>query len=227
MTKQYRSLCTRQDLIRSAAEVIDRSGFAESSIVTISSGAGVSTGGLHFHFKNKQVLGEAVELAAAQALLFITGGVPLRHPAPVQLLIDASHALVRGLAADPVLRAGFGLGRDATWQGVVNLWEQWQDWIQLVLTVARDQGSLAPEVALEGPVSAITAVVAGLEVLGGKDEAWRSCRVITQFWQLLLPGLVTEAVLGGLIPEGSPAMPGAADVSWAPETRVQQVCGVA
>ncbi|MFD7896539.1 ScbR family autoregulator-binding transcription factor [Streptomyces sp. NPDC059743] len=207
MAKQDRAVRTRRELIRSAAEVFDRAGFADSSVTQICARAGVSHGALHFHFGNKRALGEAVESAAAQTLLYITGNVPLRHPAPLQLLVDTSHTLAQRLSCDPVLRAGFGLGSDATWQGGVNLWQQWQDWVQLMLTVARDQGSLAADVVLDDAVSAITAVIAGLEVLGRSDAQWHSRQAVTPFWRLMLPQLSAEAVRAQIDATGSGAAP--------------------
>ncbi|MCX5387498.1 ScbR family autoregulator-binding transcription factor [Streptomyces sp. NBC_00083] len=203
MARQYRAVRTRQELIRSAAEIFDHSGYAEASIATISSRAGVSNGALHFHFKNKRALGQAVELAAAQALLHITGRVPLRHPAPLQLLVDTSHALARCLRYDPVLRAGFSLGNDATWQSDVKLWEQWQDWIQLMLTVARDQGGLGADVAIEDAVFAIAAMVAGLDALTRTGVDWDAGEAVTRFWRLTLPQLAAETARAELRPGGS------------------------
>ncbi|MFF3323113.1 ScbR family autoregulator-binding transcription factor [Streptomyces sp. NPDC002889] len=203
MAKQHRALRTRQELIRSAAEVFDHVGFADSSINAISSRAGMSTGAVHFHFGNKRALGNAVELAAAQSLLHITGRIPLRHPAPLQHLVDTSHSLARCLLDDPVLRAGFRLGTDATWQSDGDLWEQWQDWVHMMLTVARDQGSLAPEVGVEDAVYAITAVVAGFEVRARRDAEWCSRQGVNRFWRLLLPRLASERVARSLVPEGT------------------------
>ncbi|MBV7699712.1 ScbR family autoregulator-binding transcription factor [Streptomyces sp. TRM70350] len=189
MAQQYRAQRTRQELIRAAAEVFENAGFAEASISAISSRAGVSNGALHFHFSNKRALGEAVERAAAQTLLHITGHVPLRHPTPLQLLVDTSQALARQLLDDPVLRAGFCLGSDGAWECGLNLWEQWHDWVQLMLTVARDRGSLAADVEIEDAVSTITAVVTGLQVLARTDPKWCSAGTVTGFWRLLLPQL--------------------------------------
>jgi AcrR family transcriptional regulator len=203
MAKQHRAVRTRQELIRSAAEVFYHAGFADSSISAISSRAGMSSGAVHFHFGNKRAVGNAVEMAAAQHLLCITGRIPLRHPAPLQHLVDTSHTLAQYLLDDPVLRAGFRLGTDATWQGDGDLWEQWQDWVQLMLTVARDQGSLAPEVGVEDAVYAITAVVAGFEVRATQDAEWCSRQAVTRFWRLLLPRLASERVARTLVPEGT------------------------
>ncbi|MFG3498311.1 ScbR family autoregulator-binding transcription factor [Streptomyces sp. NPDC047928] len=210
MAMQDRAVRTRRQLIRSAAEVFDRGGFAGSSVGQICARAGVSQGALHFHFRSKRALGEAVESAAAQTLLRITGqSPPSAHPAeagassPLQLLVDTSHALAQGVACDPVLRAGFGLGSDATWRSGVNLWRQWQDWVRWMLTVARDQGSLAPDVVLDDAVSAITAMVAGLEVLGRSDSHWHSRQAVTPFWRLMLPRLAARAVQGRIDAAGS------------------------
>ncbi|NEE26311.1 TetR family transcriptional regulator, partial [Streptomyces sp. SID7982] len=60
MTKQERATRTRQALIRSAAVVFEQHGYAQARLVLISSGAGVSTGALHFHFENKAAVAEAV-----------------------------------------------------------------------------------------------------------------------------------------------------------------------
>ncbi|MGW1223275.1 TetR family transcriptional regulator, partial [Streptomyces californicus] len=48
MTKQERAARTRQALIRSAAAVFEQHGYAQARLAQISSGAGVSTGALHF-----------------------------------------------------------------------------------------------------------------------------------------------------------------------------------
>jgi AcrR family transcriptional regulator len=210
MAKQDRAVRTRRELIHSAAEIFDRAGFADASITQICARAGVSHGALHFHFGNKQALGEAVESAAARTLLYLTGNVPLRHPMPLQLLVDTSHTLVQWLSCDPVLRAGFGLGRDATWHGHVDLWQQWQEWVQLMLTVARNHGDLASDVVLDEAASAITAVVAGLEVLGRNDVRRHSYRAITPFWRLVLPQLSAEAVRDRIDAAGSCTEPLAA-----------------
>lgn len=197
---QDRAAKTRRQLIRSAAEVFDRGGFAGSSIGQICAHAKVSKGALHFHFGNKQALGEAVESTAAEILLCVTGQVPARHPAPLQLLVDTSHALARRVSCDPVLRAGFGLAHDATWRGEVSLWQHWRDWVRGLLTLARQQGSLAPGVDLDDAVFAITVVLAGLE----RDaHRARSALSVTPFWRLVLPQLAAETARGGIDAAGS------------------------
>ena len=62
MVKQERAARTRQALIQAAAEVFAEEGFVTASLSTISRRAGVSNGALHFHFANKGMLADAVEV---------------------------------------------------------------------------------------------------------------------------------------------------------------------
>ncbi|MFD3779347.1 TetR family transcriptional regulator [Streptomyces sp. NPDC058612] len=74
MAKQERAARTRESLVRAAAEVFAEQGFVTASIAVISRRAGVSAGGLHFHFESKTALAQAVEDRAAEALWQITAG---------------------------------------------------------------------------------------------------------------------------------------------------------
>ncbi|MFD3411743.1 ScbR family autoregulator-binding transcription factor [Streptomyces cyaneofuscatus] len=210
MAQQYRAQLTRQELIHSAAEVFHGAGYADASIAAISARAAVSNGGLHFHFRSKRALAEAVEAEAAQRLLSLTGPVPLRHPDPLGHLVETSEALARELLHDAVLRAGFSLADDASRHGGADLWEQWHDWTHLMLTVARDQGSLAPDADLAGAVAAITAVMAGHATLSRKQRWDPSASVVRGFWQLLLPRLTGEG-------ERLPAADGPTPALWQAE----------
>lgn len=202
---QDRAAKTRRQLIRSAAELFNRGGFAGSSIGQICALARASHGALHFHFGNKQALGEAVESTAAEILLCVTGQVPDQHPEPLQLLVDTSHTLAERVARDPVLRAGFGLAHDAAWESGGSLWQHWRDWVHGLLRLARQQGSLAPGVDLDDAVSTVTAVMAGLEGLGRDPGHAGVALSVTPFWRLVLPQLAAEAVRDGIDAAGRPA----------------------
>ncbi|WP_374984524.1 ScbR family autoregulator-binding transcription factor [Streptomyces fradiae] len=232
---QDRAAKTCRRLIRSAAEVFDRNGFTGSSVGRICAVAQVSHGAMHFHFRSKQALGEAVESSAAEILRDVTGPVPDRHPAPLQLLVDVSHALARRLSDDPVLRAGFGLAHDPAWTNGECLWQQWREWVRGTLDLAGREDQLAPGVDLDDAALAITAVMAGLEELRRRPVRPTE-QTVTPFWRLVLPQLAAEGVRGGLAPEGGPPSGGAgrsqdeggSDASEAPEAaplRPRRSCG--
>ncbi|PCG86685.1 TetR family transcriptional regulator [Streptomyces sp. WZ.A104] len=205
MTKQERATRTRQALIRSAATVIERHGYAEARLVLISSGAGVSTGALHFHFENKAAVAEAVVAEASRGLHEASGAIRHRTDTALQALVDTSHTVAELLRDDPVTRAGFRLSCDGERSEAPDLRAEWQRRVQDLLTEAAGAGTLADGVSREDAVAAIVAATAGFEVLGRHDGAWLSPRTLTGFWRLLLPRLATPQALTRLDPSGTRA----------------------
>ncbi|MFI0990164.1 TetR/AcrR family transcriptional regulator [Streptomyces exfoliatus] len=212
MAKQERAVRTREALLRSAAEIFDTDGFVSASLSAICNRAGVSSGALHFHFASKGALADAIEQAAEQRLRLITGpepggderydigrpGTPEAAPPetspadvdPIQNLVDTSRRLFDQLNNDVVLRAGFTLGCEPSWQSRVDLHGQWRDWIESALRHASDLGALADGTKPEDVVTVVAASTVGFEALGRKDPAWLSQERLGQFWQFMLPRLV-------------------------------------
>ncbi|MER7466196.1 ScbR family autoregulator-binding transcription factor [Streptomyces sp. NPDC097981] len=202
MAKQERAVRTRDTLIRSAAEIFDREGFAVASLTAISKLAGVSNGALHHHFTSKAVLTDAVEEAALARLLAVTeAGLPL-GASRMQLLVDVTHRLATALRGDVVLRAGFELSGEVSRPPRADLREWWRRWVLETLEQADAEGELRPEVTASDVVSAVVAATVGFEVLGVRQAEWLSDSTITRFWRLLLPTVVPTARLADLDAEG-------------------------
>ncbi|OCC10976.1 ScbR family autoregulator-binding transcription factor [Streptomyces sp. PTY087I2] len=212
MTKQERATRTRQALIRSAAVVFEQHGYAQARLALISSGAGVSTGALHFHFENKAAVAEAVVAEASQQLHDMSAAIRRGTDTALQALVDSSHALVERLREDPVSRAGFRLSCDTGQTAAPDLRVQWHHRVRELLDEAADAGTLAEDVSREDAAAATVAATAGFEVLGRHDPAWLSPYRLTGFWQLLLPRLTAARTLPLLDPAGT----GAAEPARAP-----------
>ena len=209
MARQERAVRTRNALIESAAELFDRDGFETASLSTISARAGVSNGALHFHFASKAALAGAVCEAAAQRLGRITEGGGEQGDGALQILIDASHALLRGFSHDVVLRAGFDLGDSPESTGAgEDLHRRWQGWVEAVFAQADREGTLAGDVSAQDAALAVVAAVAGFEALGGQDPQWLSPATLTRFWGLLLPRLAEKSVLDRLVASGTASRAG-------------------
>ncbi|MGW0752566.1 ScbR family autoregulator-binding transcription factor [Streptomyces sp. NPDC002587] len=210
MAKQDRAARTRESLVRAAAEVFAEQGFATASIAAISRRAGVSAGGLHFHFESKTALARAVEDRAAQALRRVTVGRDAVGEAAgatggnaLQVLVDSTHALMALLAGDVVVRAGFGLCADASRTSGVDLRRQWSLWVEEMVRAGEREGVLAEGVCPRDAASAVVASTVGLEVLGACERDWVAPHTVTRFWTLMLPRLAAGETLGALMPEGS------------------------
>ncbi|MGW4033982.1 TetR family transcriptional regulator [Streptomyces sp. NPDC004838] len=215
MAQQERAVHTRDALIESAAEMFDRYGFARASLSAISARAGVSNGALHFHFGCKASLADAVSIEAVHRLARITGSGDRVPGGALQLLIDATHAVVRGLGRDAVLRAGFDPGRHLGSPGpAAGARRIWRAWVEDVLVRADREGAMARDVTAATVAATVVAVTMGFGVLsrqdgydGYEDREGRDGQVgaVTWFWGLLLPGLAAEAVLNDLVASGTPA----------------------
>ncbi|MFJ2398334.1 ScbR family autoregulator-binding transcription factor [Streptomyces sp. NPDC087843] len=224
MVKQVRAARTRQALVRAAAEVFADDGYALASLPAISRRAGVSTGALHFHFPSKDLLAREVEAAATASLQRLAarqdappGGVsggPVgagAGGAGLRLLVEVSRDLVLGLSADPVLRAGFGLGGDPSRKGGEGPGRWWSEWVHALLREAHGAGELAEGVSPEAAAVAVVAATLGLAGLASRHRFHLSPHLVEQFWALLLPGLAAP-------PPRRPARPGipAAETGPAP-----------
>ncbi|WP_151478270.1 ScbR family autoregulator-binding transcription factor [Streptomyces albicerus] len=216
MAQQERAVRTRNALIESAAELFSRDGFDVVSLSTISTRAGVSNGALHFHFASKAALAAAVWEAAAQRLRQITvegragGGAAGRGEGgsaetggALQVLVDATHALLRGLRHDVILRAGFDLSESPVpVAAAADLRWRWQTWVEGVLAEAAREGALARDVSPQDAAHAVVAATVGFGALGSRNAQWLSRSMLTRFWALLLPRLATEVALKGLVASG-------------------------
>jgi AcrR family transcriptional regulator len=208
MSRQERATATRSALIRSAAHVFDREGYAQARLDLVSQGAGVSRGALSFHFPNKEMLADAVEAAASGILRRTTSEIYRGRHGALQALIDSTHALAALLCGDPVVRGGFRLSCDSTHGGHEDLRRQWERYVLALLGAAAVERELRDGVPQRDMADTIVAATIGFQVLGQRDERWMSAPVLTRFWLLLLPWLAAPGVLPGLRAEGSVSVRG-------------------
>ncbi|MFH8492363.1 TetR family transcriptional regulator [Streptomyces longisporoflavus] len=155
--------------------------------------------------------GAAVGRGLARGSGRAEGSEPAEAGGPAQVsglqgLIDVTHAFVRALGSDVVLRAGFDLSgvRERAVVGE-DLRDVWREWVQGALATAEARGALAPGVSGRDAAVAVVAATVGIEVLGAYDGQWLSPDPLTWFWHLLLPALATTADRAGLAAAGSGA----------------------
>ncbi|MEU3723866.1 ScbR family autoregulator-binding transcription factor [Streptomyces sp. NPDC031705] len=199
MVKQERAARTRESLVLAAAEVFAEQGFTAASIAAISERAGVTSGAVQFHFDGKPALARAVEARAARTLLRIarTEGAPGRAGDPLEVLVDATYALLELLARDVVVRAGFALGADAAHQSRVDLRGRCRLWVEELMVTAQRTGLLADGVSPQDATRVAVAVTAGLRALRIVEPEWTPRQAMARIWTVVLPGLVPDEVAAG------------------------------
>lgn len=208
MVKQERAERTRETIIRAAASIFERDGFAAAPLSGITRRATVTKGALYFHFSSKRELAQAVIAEAADTLQVLLAEARRRHDVelPLQILIDLSHALVGRLADDPVLRAGLRLGGDS------DLFPERTeglrvDWSALVEEVLRKPGAEAadPDGAAQSGSRAnpLAAILTGMELVFRRSPEQIHTETLTSVWRLLLQGLARSGEISRYDPSGS------------------------
>ncbi|MER5888909.1 ScbR family autoregulator-binding transcription factor [Streptomyces sp. NPDC001941] len=189
--KQERSIRTRRALIRSAAERFERHGYERTKLSEVSEGAGVTTGALHFHFRNKADLAEAVEHAAVRNLYRAARQAQRGQTDALRELTDLSYALAELLHHDVVSRAGFRLNYDAPGRTRLSIHQEWQGCVQRLLAQAAEEGAApAGPLTLCELTDTVVGATTGFALLARDNRAWLSPEVLTGFWRAVLPGRV-------------------------------------
>jgi len=205
VTKQTRSENTRLHLVRSAAELFDRNGFAGATLEDVSRAAGVTKGAFYFHFSSKDELGGAIQeeaRALLHAAVFRAGSQRLA----VQSLVDLTHELAGWLEHEPVVRASFRTAREHGHRGkpFLDFHTDWLATVETLLTRARGTGELREEVDVDHAATLVLAVSTGVEMLWWAGIRRGSIREsLAGMWRLALPGLVFPHRLSEIDPGGS------------------------
>ncbi|OKI02058.1 branched-chain amino acid aminotransferase [Streptomyces sp. CB02923] len=188
---QERAVKTREAILRAASEVFDEFGFSGASVSKIMKRAGVTQGGMYFHFPSKEALAHAVMIEQGNGLELPPGEDGL------QRLVDITLYLAGELQTNPALRAGVRLAIE---QGEFGVQDDapYQYWVQEFagqLRAARRKGELLPDVDEDDLAWVLVSSYSGTQLLSqistGRSDLHQ--RVVT-LWRYLLPGIATDDV---------------------------------
>ncbi|MGW5723134.1 ScbR family autoregulator-binding transcription factor [Amycolatopsis sp. NPDC003865] len=165
MTKQARSEQTRRLLLEAAAELLHRDGYAATSMVGIAQAAGVTKGGLYFHFSSKDEICDEVQDAATAVLReHVNRQSAVPRPA-LPRLADLSRALMRWLDTDPKVGASFRMAREmgAADERFVGFSRAWLAQVHEYVAEALAGGELGTDVPIETAELLVVVTCVGLE----------------------------------------------------------------
>ena len=206
MTKQARSEYTRLHLIRSAAELFDRNGFAGATLDDVSRAAGVTKGAFYFHFASKKELGGAIQAEACGMLRSFVDKLTATESGAVQSLIDITHMVARWLESEPVIRASLRTARECGDRGrpFVDFYLELLSTVDSTLLRAERAGELGEGVAVDVVSTLVVTVCVGIEVLWWAGIRRGNMRAgLGNMWTLMLPGIVPAERLARLRIGGS------------------------
>lgn len=197
---QERSERTRSRLVHAGAELFDRKGYGNASLLDIAGAAGVTKGALYFHFGSKEELADAVQQRSHSLVQQAVRAMEDDGRAPFQGLIDLTHWFGRTLSEEPAMRAAFRIAAeraDGRSRRGSSFHETCIAAARHLLERARDAGELRPG-STEGPETLIAAALCGIEVLCRGAMGYDQLAVrIGMLWELMLPALVPEGAEGG------------------------------
>lgn len=206
MTKQARSENTRLHLVRSAAELFDRNGFAGATLEDVSRAAGVTKGAFYFHFSSKDELGGAIQDEACALLRAAVHRVSCDRPA-LQSLVDLTHQLACWLEHEPLVRASFRTARECGHRGkpFLGFYTDLHAAVETLLLAAERAGDLRSGVDVDQALTLVLTVSAGIEMAWwARIREGNMAKSLTGMWSLILPGLATPEMLVRLRPTGTP-----------------------
>lgn len=209
MTKQARSEYTRLHLVRSAAELFDRNGFAGATLDDVSRAAGVTKGAFYFHFASKKELGGAIQAEACGMLRSFVEKVTATEVYALQSLIDITHTLARWLDSEPVIRASLRTARECGDRGrpFVDFYVELLATIDATLLRAQRAGELEEGVVADVVSTLVVTVCVGIEVLWWAGVRRGNMRAgLGDMWALMLPGIISADRIADFHPGGSEAV---------------------
>jgi AcrR family transcriptional regulator len=206
VTKQARSEYTRLHLIRSAAELFDRNGFAGATLDDVSRAAGVTKGAFYFHFASKKELGGAIQAEACGMLRSFVDKLTATESSAIQSLIDITHMVARWLDSEPVIRASLRTARECGDRGrpFVDFYVELLSTVDATLLRAERAGELDDGVVVDVVSTLVVTVCVGIEVLWWAGIRRGSMRGgLGDMWGLMLPGVVPAERIGEFRTGGS------------------------
>ncbi|MCX5199559.1 TetR/AcrR family transcriptional regulator [Streptomyces sp. NBC_00249] len=195
MANQQRAVRSRDALVRAAASHFDQDGYAGTSLSQISKSAGISVGGLTFHFKSKAELAEAVEKvgrADTRAALERVRGRP--GPA-LRQLVDLTLELARQIGRNAAVRATIRLERERP--GAQPWSATWLPTARELLRQARDDGGLFGETDAEAVTALVVSLVSATEMASRRPAgpSWSvegAVALLENTWRLILVGILAD-----------------------------------
>ncbi|MFR9795698.1 ScbR family autoregulator-binding transcription factor [Streptomyces sp. MS06] len=186
--KQERALRTRKAILVAAAEVIDESGYSGASISKIMNRAGVTQGGMYFHFKSKEALAQAVMTSQQQAVSLPDG------PDGLQRLVDMSFQIAAELRTNVLFRAGVRLAVEQGEFGPNDdtAYREWAERFHGQLVAAEGRGELLPDLDLWEFANVLVSAYTGTQLYSNASSGRADLpERLVSMWRYLLPAVAT------------------------------------
>jgi AcrR family transcriptional regulator len=207
---QARSQRTRQTIIETSASVLERRGYAATSLDEIASEMGMSRGALYHHFPSKAVLAEAVVQAHYERWRELTTRIAEQGLSPLIRIITLTYEVGRNSQIDPVIRAGLRMQlehaiiEDDLGHKLPTPYVGWIDHLTAIVADGQAAGEINQDITATDLASNLVESYYGIQ-----HVSFRACNGtdlparIQRWWNILLPAIATPGWLAANQPIGA------------------------
>ncbi|MFG2451632.1 TetR family transcriptional regulator [Streptomyces sp. NPDC048512] len=165
--RQERSERTRRNLVGAASTVFDQSGYERATLSAISERAQVTKGALSFHFAAKADLARAVQADACAVSGAALAEIARRETPAFEIATAMTHAVVRLVESDALVRAGARLTQEIRTPDdpALHVHLNWLGALHGALRRAKADGSLLSNVDVPAAASLLLSLITGTTTL--------------------------------------------------------------
>lgn len=203
MARQVRSEATRRRILAAAIEVFGEVGYAAAGWSAIIERTGMTKGALYHHFDSKEALASAIIEEGSAKLLSAFRDVCGSSSPGLENLLHGTFTIVKVLSADEIASAAEDLIRALSGFNTA-AGSFCTDMIELMATEARRaiaEGDLRKDADAKVIGESIIGAVLGMRLLSNavfghgseKSAGGDGIERLAQIWELLLPGIVSDA----------------------------------
>jgi AcrR family transcriptional regulator len=197
---QSRSRRTRSRIIETSARVLERRGYAATSLDEIAVEMEMSRGALYHHFPSKAALTEAVVQSHYERWDELTARIQEQELPPLLRIITLTYEVARNSQVDPVVRAGLrmqlehALIEDDLGHPLPTPYVTWVDHLTVLVADGQARGEITRDVTASDLANNLVESYFGIQyvsfrVCAGADLLAR----IHRWWNILLPAIATPA----------------------------------
>ena len=197
---QDRSKRTRARIIETSASVLERRGYAATSLDEIAAEMGMSRGALYHHFQSKATLTEAVVESHYERWDKLATDLQERELTPLLRIITLTYDVARNSQIDPVVRAGLRMQLEHTvieddlGHQLPTPYVRWIEHLTFVVAEGQAAGEITRDTTASDLASNLVESYFGIQYVSfrlcnGADLLAR----IHRWWNILLPAIATPA----------------------------------
>lgn len=199
---QTRSKITRQKIIETSARVLERRGYAGTSLDEIAAEMGMTRGVLYHHFPSKAALTEAVVQSHYDRWERLSNSVQSQQLPPLLRIIALTYEVARNAQIDPVVRAGLRMQlehaviEDDLGRPLPTPYVRWIEHLTGIVDEGQAAGEITRDTAAPDLASHLVETYFGIQhvsfrLRNGADLPAR----VHRWWSIVLPAIATPAWL--------------------------------